>query len=306
MNRPERLTDLSPTRRALLGAGVATLALSLVLSIAPAWANNSNPGTVKIHDVSTGIDYGDSANNPTVCTFTIVFVFPEGVQSGTWEILQQASGPWTATGVSGAYDASGDGSDETDKIALDAGHYKLEYQADGAHGSKSKAFTVGDGCGAADATASPADDPSSDPTATPTATPTAVPTATPTDESTPTATPTDESTPTATPTDESTVTSDPTATPTAVPTATPTAAPTDEPASSPADHEGAVAGITSSSEPSATPAVGAPAADATTDQLPDTSMGDTIPLTSLLTALGLLMIVGAHPFIRRSAHADRA
>jgi hypothetical protein len=31
-----------------------------------------------------------------------------------------------------------------------------------------------------------------------------------------------------------------------------------------------------------------------------------VGLTSLLTAMGLLMIVAAHPFIRRSAHADRA
>jgi hypothetical protein len=280
MNRQERLTDLSPTRRALLGAGIATLALSLALSIAPAWAKNTNAGTVKIHDVSTGTDYDDSVNDPTVCTFTIVFAFPDSDQTGTWDILQQDSGPWTSTGRSGTYDASGDGIDQTDPITLDAGHYKVEYQATGSHSTKSKTFTVGDECGAAGASASPSESPSSDPSSAPS----------------------DDAAPTATPT--ATPSSDPSDAPggAAVPTATPTVTPssTSEP------EEGAVEAVTASSQPSATPPQAAPAADPTTTQLPDTSITDTVPLTSLLTALGLLMIVAAHPFIRRSAHADRA
>ncbi len=65
-------------------------------------------------------------------------------------------------------------------------------------------------------------------------------------------------------------------------------------------------GISGTPQPSSSPEAGAPAGDRGTNQLPDTSVTDTLGLTSLLTALGLLMIIGAHPFIRRSAHADRA
>ncbi len=83
MNRTERLSDLSPTRRALLAAGIATLAISLVLSIAPAWAKGTT-GTVKLHDVSTGQDVDDNATNPHVCTFTVVFDFSDPVEVGNW------------------------------------------------------------------------------------------------------------------------------------------------------------------------------------------------------------------------------
>lgn len=309
MTRRERLTELSPTRRALLGAGLTTLALSLVLSIAPAWARNTSAGTVKIHDVSTETDYGDASNDPTVCTFTVVFDFPDGTQTGTWEILVQDAG-WNATGLSGTYDASADGSAETAPMTLDAGHYKLEYQETGSNSTKSKTFWISDTCGAAAASASASESPSSDPSASPSDEPT--PTATPTDEPTVEPTPSestapsDDPTPTPAPSTDSVATTDPT--PTATPTATPTEAPSDppsnEPTSTPAP-EGGVEAVTGSSEPSATPAEPAPSGSSAA-QLPDTSIADTVPLTSFLTALGLLMIVAAHPFIRRSAHADRA
>jgi hypothetical protein len=296
MNRRERLTDLSPTRRALLGAGITTLALSLVLSIAPAFAKNTSAGSVKIHDVSTGTDYGDASNDPTVCTFTVVFDFPDGTQTGTWEIFKQDAG-WNATDVSGTYDATASGTDETDPITLDAGHYKLEYQATGSNSTKSKTFWIDDACAAAgaSASASASESPSSDPSTPPSEDPT--PTATPTDSPTDEPTPSTDSVASTAPT--------PTATPTATPTDTPSDPPSSDPTSTP-DTESGVQAVTGSSQPSATPAEPAPSGPSGTDQLPDTSFGDTVSLTSLLTALGLLLIVAAHPFIRRSAHADRA
>jgi hypothetical protein len=305
MNRHERLNDLSPTRRALLGAGIATLAFSLVLSIAPAWAKNSDAGTVKLHDVTTGQDVSDTANEPHLCTFTVVFDFPADDQTGNWEIRSQAPTGDGSTVASGAYDASVNGTDKTDPITLDAGHYRLEYTPDGAHNSKNKTFWVDD-CGTAGASTTPSASPSSDPSTPPSEDPTTPPSEDPTtppseDPSTPPSddpsTPPSEDPSTPPSEDPSTPPSeDPSTPPSQDTTATPTPQPT----------EGAVEAITGSSAPSASPAAGAPASDGTTDQLPNTSVSDTVTLTSLLTALGLLMIIGAHPFIRRSAHADRA
>ncbi len=294
MNRQERLSELSPTRRALLGAGIATIAFSLILSIAPALGKNANAGTVKIHDVSSGQTYDDKANDPTVCAFTVIFDFSDPVQQGTWEILVQDSG-WIATGKAGTYDTTLDGTYETDLVTLAAGHYKFEYQPAGtANGSKSKVFTVGESCDAADpadtSTASPTPSIVADPADTSTASPTPSIVADPADTSTASPTPS--------------IVADPTDTSTASPTPSIVADPTASATTS--ATEGAVAGVTGSSEPSASPAEGTTISDGTTDQLPNTSIGDTITLTSLLTALGLLMIIAAHPFIRRSAHADRA
>ena len=92
MLQPRPSRTLNPTRRALLGAGVATLALSLALSIAPAWAKSSNSGTVKIRDASSGDLVSDSSNDPHVCAFLIVFEY-DPPTSGTWQIQS-----WPPTG----------------------------------------------------------------------------------------------------------------------------------------------------------------------------------------------------------------
>ena len=314
MNRRERLNDLSPTRRALLGAGIATLAFSLVLSIAPAWAKNSNAGTVKLHDVTSGEDASDTGNEPHLCTFTVVFYYPDEDQTGTWEIKAKAPTPGGIV-ASGDYDASTNGTDETDPITLDAGHYKLEYTPAGADNSKNKTFWV-DACGAADASATPSEDPSTPPSEDPSTPPSEDP-STPANPSTPPSedpsTPPSEDPSTPPSEDPSTPPSEDPSTP---PSEDPSTPPSEDPSTPPAQDtsptptpdptEGAVEAITGSSAPSASPAAGTPTGEGTTDQLPNTSVSDTVTLTSLLTALGLLMIIGAHPFIRRSAHADRA
>ena len=113
MHRSERPSPLSPTRRALLGAGVITLALSLALAIAPASAKNANSGTVKIRDASTGQLQPETANDPHVSTFTIVFEYDDPT-SGTWQIQS-----WSPTGdgsvvANGHWTTPAGGSDETD------------------------------------------------------------------------------------------------------------------------------------------------------------------------------------------------
>src|SRR5205814_2248640 len=50
----------------------------------------------------------------------------------------------------------------------------------------------------------------------------------------------------------------------------------------------------------------APAGAAGNPALPDTSTTPAAVLSPLFAALGLLMVIGAHPFIRRTALADRA
>ncbi|TME30657.1 MAG: hypothetical protein E6I62_08610 [Chloroflexi bacterium] len=123
---------------------MATLAISLALSIAPAWAKSGNSGTVKLRDAATTELVSDTANDPHVCAFSIVFDYSAPTE-GTWRILswpptgdgsQVASGTWQTVG----------GSDETDVLTLDAGHYRLEYQASDASNSSNKTFWVKDGC----------------------------------------------------------------------------------------------------------------------------------------------------------------
>src|SRR5438552_9074968 len=155
MHHPHRPRRLSPTRRALLGAGVSTLVLSLALSIAPTWAKNSDsapngngggvPGTVKLRDATTSDLVPETANDPHVCAFSIVFEYNPPT-AGTWQILS-----WPPTGdgsqvSSGSWDSTPSGTDETDVMTLGAGHYRLEYQATDASNSRNKTFWVAHGC----------------------------------------------------------------------------------------------------------------------------------------------------------------
>src|SRR5947207_10804937 len=155
MHHPHRPRRLSPTRRALLGAGVSTLVLSLALSIAPTWAKNSDsapngnggaaPGTVKLRDATTSDLVPETANDPHVCGFSIVFEY-DPPTAGTWQILS-----WPPTGdgsqvSSGSWDSTPSGTDETDVMTLGAGHYRLEYLAADASNSRNKTFWVADGC----------------------------------------------------------------------------------------------------------------------------------------------------------------
>ncbi len=315
-----RRSDLSPTRRALLLAGVATVAVSLVMSIAPAFAKNQSSGTVKLHDVTTGTDVPDTYNDPTVCTFTVIFQFSGTDTSGTWAIRS-----WQPTGdasvvASGTYDTSPTGADETAAIDLAAGHYRLEYLADGAHGAKTKTFWVGDGCSAgSDASSAPSSTPSSDPSDSPSSSPSESPSDSPSDS--PSGAPSDS--PSASPSEQpsSDPSTDPSApavvvdpTPTPQPSdvapsdaATPTATPSQAASSSesPSEEEQVAAAIDNNGG-------GSPSGDATqggtegTGSMPNTAAGGPAGIAPWLTALGLLMIIGAHPFLRRSASGNPA
>jgi hypothetical protein len=271
----DRFTTLSPTRRALLAAGTGILSLSLALSIAPAIAkdgdNSSNAesnaaaaGTVKVHDASSDQLIGDEQNDPHVCGFSVVFQYPEAGTSGSWQIVS-----WPPTGdgstiSSGSFDTTASGTEETAVMSLPAGHYRLEWQADGASNSRNKTFWVE--CAAPSDEAAPSDD------------------ATRSEE----ARPSDE----AAPSDE------------ASPPEVIVPDPTDQVANdgsgnsgTGSDPEGDVQGV---NQPAPSDASSGETAPTTGGQatMPDTAMPE--PPTGLLTALGLLLIVAAHPLLRRS------
>ena len=149
---------MSPTRRALLATGAATLAVSLVLSMTPAFAargGNSNPsengggnsGSIKITDATSGQQADDNNNDPHVCSFWVGFYASEPFESGTWELLS-----WAPTGdgsvvTAGTYDTSGDGLDATATLSPVAGHYRFDWLATGSANAKHKTLWVDDTCG---------------------------------------------------------------------------------------------------------------------------------------------------------------
>jgi hypothetical protein len=139
---PLRITSIhaSRRRRVLLGAGVATLAMSLALSIAPTLAKNS--GTVKIHDVQAGTDIDASLNDPHVCTFTVVLDYSDPAETGSWQIVSKAPTGDGSQISAGSYDTTGGELYETDVLTLDPGHYQLDWQAAGFHSSRHKTFWV--------------------------------------------------------------------------------------------------------------------------------------------------------------------
>ena len=301
MNPSEQVRQLSPTRRALLAAGTVTLALSIALSIAPAFAaGNGNSGSVKIHDVATGAD--ETGNEPQVCVFTIVFFgFDAGV-SGAWEINHQPSVAGDPVLV-GTFTTAANGEFETQQITLSAGHYKLDWSLTGGN-AKHKSFFVKDSCAPGDSGSgqatpdpSPSEPASSEPVASepapsdPGSDATSDPSPSEPASSEPASSEPVASEPA--PSDPgSDASSDPSPSPGDPGTTTdPTAGnPSGETGQSP---EGDVKAITGSGNG--------------TPSLPNTSVDpQPIGIAPLLTVLGLLLIVAAHPFIRRSAHADRA
>src|SRR4029079_11577060 len=100
------------SRRALMAAGVATIAFSLVVSIAPAMAARpGNVTTVKIHDAATALEAAEQGNEPHVCELWVGFYASDDADTGTWQVLS-----WPPTGdgsivASGTYDTSPDGVD---------------------------------------------------------------------------------------------------------------------------------------------------------------------------------------------------
>jgi hypothetical protein len=280
---------MTPSRRALLAAGVATIAVSLVLSIAPVIAANGNgnggndgsgggnAGTIKIHDATTGQETTDGDNEPHVCAFWVAFYAPDPFEAGTWQLLS-----WAPTGdgsvvASGTYDTTGDGLDATATLTPDPGHYRFEWAGVGSNNSKHKTLWVDEACGTdvippGDDEVPPGDDevPPGDDEA-----PSLLDETSPTDDETP---PSEDQTP---PSEDS----------------VPPSQDQTPPSQDPDGESGLLAGNPTSPVVENPAPEGAVAAGGATSTMPDTS----IPLGSsgVLAAMGLLLIVGAHAGTRR-------
>ena len=271
----DRSRPLSPPRRATLAAGVLTLALSLVVSIAPTLGaggnGNGNAGTIKVHDATTDLEATETGNEPWVCSFWVGFYTTESAELGTWELLS-----WPPTGdgsvvASGSYDTTGDGVDTTGVLAPAAGHYRFEWLTDGDRNSKHKTLWVADDCDAEE-NSEPSTEPSVDPSEEPSSEPSTEPSTEPSETNQASS-----------------------------PSATPSTQPSQDPSEEPAETD-------QTSSPSATPSSspesdvlsgnsGRPASPSTTDVLPDTSSG--VDPVGLLAGMGIALIVMAHAGWRR-------
>ena len=135
-----RGSPMTPTRRALLAIGVGTVALSLVLSIAPALAKNPNAGTVKIHDGTTG---QDQSNDPHVCSFWVEFEGAETPETGSWELWSWPPDAKVLV-TSGDYSTGPGGQSATEVLTPPVGHYRFEWQSDEASNADFKTLWVDD------------------------------------------------------------------------------------------------------------------------------------------------------------------
>ena len=137
-----------------MAAGVATLAFSLVVSIAPAMAaKGGNAADFKIHDAATALEA--VGNEPQVCEFWVGFYSSDPADAGTWQVLG-----WPPTGdgtvvASGSYETAGDGVDTTGLLAVPNGHYRFESQSNSDANSKQKTFWVA--CEATESGSDPSD-----------------------------------------------------------------------------------------------------------------------------------------------------
>ncbi|MEX1156448.1 MAG: hypothetical protein WED12_04710, partial [Chloroflexota bacterium] len=147
-------------RASFVAAAAAVFGLSLLLSLSPVLgANNgnggggngggggaANSGTVKVHDADTGLETDANDNDPHVCDFWLGFHFADTYEAGSWAVVSSAPTGDGSTVASGLYDTSGDGVDQSDVLSLDPGHYRVEWQANGAHSSKNKVLWVDEDC----------------------------------------------------------------------------------------------------------------------------------------------------------------
>jgi hypothetical protein len=297
---------MSPSRRATLAAGVLTLALSLVVSIAPTLGagngngnGNGNAGTIKVHHATTDLEATETGNEPWVCSFWVGFYTTESAELGTWELLS-----WPPTGdgsvvASGSYDTTGDGLDTTGVLAPAPGHYRFEWLTDGDQNSKHKTLWVADDCDAdpsEEPSTEPSTEPSVDPSEEPSTEPSTEPSVDPSEEPS-----TEPSTEPSVDPSETNQASSPSATPSSQPSTQPSVDPSEDPSEEPAETD-------QPSSPSAAPSSspesdvlsgnsGRPTGPSTTDVLPDTSSG--IDPAGLLAGMGIALIVMAHAGWRR-------
>jgi hypothetical protein len=274
---------MTPSRRALLAVGVATIAVSMVLSIAPVIAANGNgnsgnagngggnAGSIKIHDATTGVETAENDNDPHVCAFWVAFYAADPFESGTWQLLS-----WAPTGdgsvvASGTYDTTGDGLDATATLDPVPGHYRFEWTAAGSNNSKHKTLWVDETCGSEDE-----DPPSEDETP-------------PSEDQTP---PSGDETP---PSEDETPPSEDETPPSQ------DAVPPSQDQTPPSQDQNGESGILAGNPNP--PVVENPAPDGVvatggaTTTLPDTSIP--LGLSGVLAAMGLLLIVAAHAGTRR-------
>lgn len=177
MFKPATPTALLRFRKPIGIAGATLLALSLLLTAAPALgaANHdndggnsssgggNNSGTVKVRDAASGVATNGNDNEPHVCAFWLEFDFANTHEAGTWFVVSWAPTGDGSTVASGTYDTAGDGIDQSSVILLPAGHYRAEWAATGQSTTNKKTFWVDAGCAEA---APPADEnvpPSDDP-----------------------------------------------------------------------------------------------------------------------------------------------
>ncbi len=276
MNFLNRSNQMTPTRRVMTAAGAATIALSLVMSIAPALA--ANAGTLKIFDAATDTEVG---NNPHVCSAFYGLFVSDALTEAHWQLLDLDADD--AVVAAGDYPASGPA--VTSDLSPAPGHYRLEWTPTGTAG-KSKVLWVDATCGSP---VSPVE------TATPTPTPT--PSPTPSEVTVPSDDPTPTPTPTPTPSEVTAPSDDPTPTPT--PTPSEVTAPSDDPTPTPTQSpvEQDVEGSQSTPAPSQAEQEVQAGQSGPATSLPDTA----VPVTEsgVLATIGLLLIIAAHAGTRR-------
>jgi len=282
-------------------AGVALLALSLLLSVGPAMgaANNNRGGgngtssNLKVHDAGTGAEASGTDNEPHVCAFWFGFTFDAPFEAGTWVLVSWAPTGDGSTIASGVYDTTGDGADSSSVLDIPAGHYRVEWAATGASASKKKTFWVDAECGEsvsqAEEPASPAEESQAEePT-------------TPSDEST-----TDE--PVVDPADESSA-EEPSSTgdePLAEDPGTPPEESAETPSEPAGDDDPVEAQDPGSTDPGTPPAQGVLGGTANDDPtMSDTAMHTPSTSGSLVTTMVLLMLIVVHGTARRSRSLDR-
>jgi hypothetical protein len=269
---------MTPSRRALSIAGIATLALSLAMSIGPAVGANPNSGAVKVHDASTGLEAATQGNEPWVCSFWVTFTTTDVAEAGSWQLMS-----WPPTGdgtvlFAGVYDTSGDGEASTDTLSPAAGHYRFEWQVTGDNNSKNKTLWVADDCTADASSPSQETSPSEE--------------AAPSEE----ASPSQETSPSqeAAPSQETSPSQE--AAPSQETSPSQEAAPSTEPTASPAPEQEVQHGNPPVSSP-AESGVAAPATGGVVPVLPDTAIP--VSESGVLATIGVMLIIAAHMGSRR-------
>jgi hypothetical protein len=157
-------------------ASAAVALIATILFITPAFAaagaggggngngggsGGGNQGSVRVVDAVFGLE-SLTGNEPHVCTFYLDFSGAPSGESGDWSIVD-----WPPTGngteiANGAYAFPANGSFTTGTFELDAGHYRVEWQAINAQTEKHKTFWVED-CVADEPEEQPEDQPQDQP-----------------------------------------------------------------------------------------------------------------------------------------------